>query len=127
MITITSSFTGKWYCLDEYKRSVEELDLDKTKVIYVIWDNSNDDLFEKDIRSWAEKLYFKDVIYHKDDTPKATIEFQTDYSKTSDRVIEILSQLFVSQVFLLEDFSCKKFSPGRSFTKINIKYNINVY
>ena len=103
MITLTSSFTGKWYCLNKYKQSVEELDFDKTQVTYVIWDNSNDELFAKDIRSWADKLYFKDVIYHRDDTLKATIEFQDDYGKTSDRVIEILQQVFFDLVPLDTD------------------------
>jgi hypothetical protein len=85
-ICLTTPFAGKKHCLEHYKKSVESLDYPKNEMSFLIYDNSNDPAFSKNMKVWAESLGFERVIYYSDNAPHFIIENTTDYSKVMDRV-----------------------------------------
>ena len=103
-LTITSPLAGKTYCLDKYKSNIENLIFNKSQTTFIIWDNSNDPDFGGSVRTWADTVGFVGVIYHEDPTPKKTIETGADYGKISDRVVNILSEMFTTLVPADSDF-----------------------
>jgi hypothetical protein len=109
VITLVTAFAGKRHCLPMYRECIEEL-LSHTNADfkYVIYDNSADKDFGKDIREWADTLGVE-VIYYQDLQKPHTIENTSDYALTSQKVAlnykVIFSKLLppCDYVFCLED------------------------
>lgn len=89
MIVLSTPFAGKAYCFNDYAKGIKNLDYPKSKIFYLVMDNSNSKAFGKRIDDFAKSMKFKDYKRVVIERPQFTIENTADYAKVSDHCHKI--------------------------------------